>query len=70
MKRLLAVAAVAISMNAMAYQARCYIDLPGQPSVVVTGEVTEFKDGIVEIKTPFRTYRTHLARVVIIKDGK
>lgn len=68
MKKLVVIGlALITSIKAMAYQARCCIDVPGRPSVVVGGEVTEFEGGIVEIQTAFQTYRTHMARVVIIK---
>lgn len=69
-KAILAIAALSLSLSALAYTAKCHIDIPGQKPVTVVGEVTEHPDGIVVIRTQFRTYRTHMARVVIVREER
>lgn len=64
----LAAAALMAALTASAYTAKCHIDIPGQKPVIVVGEVTEHPGGIVVIRTPYKTYRTHMARVVIVLE--
>lgn len=68
-KLIIAIAAVALSISAFGYTAKCHIDIPGMKPIIVVGEVTELEDGIVVIRTQFRTYRTHMARVVIVREN-
>lgn len=68
-KLIIAIAAIALAFSASAYTAKCHIDIPGMKPIIVVGEVTELDNGIVVIRTQFRTYRTHMARVVIVREN-